>query len=416
MTKILFINTSERIGGAAIAAGRLMHALRHHASARMLVRDRQTDHLSVSNIRSSWLLTLKFLWERLVIFLNNGWSRHQVFAVDIANTGTDITKMKEFSHADVIHLHWINQGFLSLRNLEAILRSGKQIVITMHDMWYFTGICHHAGTCTKYETECNHCPFLARPFLGYDLAKRVFLKKKTVYKQAPVTFVGCSEWITRLAQRSALTEGHRVVSIPNPIDTDTFTPCDKESARRACQLPTDRHLILFTSRRITDEMKGFQYLAEASRMIRTQHPEDAKNIAIVVVGLESNQVKEQVGLDVFNVDYVENEEKMIQLYNAVDLFVTPSLQENLPNTIMEAMSCGTPCVGFHIGGIPEMIDHLQNGYVADYCNAQDFADGILWALHPDRYDTLSQAARQKVLNCYSEQQVVNRFLELYAKA
>lgn len=417
MRKVLIINTSERIGGAAIAANRLMQVLRNeHVQATMLVRDRQTNQLTVSSIRSSWLLTVKFLWERFVIFLNNGWRRSQVFAVDIANIGTDITQMKEFRYADVIHLHWVNQAFLSLRNIEQILQSGKRVIITMHDMWYFTGICHHAAQCTKYESQCERCPFLARPWFGYDLATRVFSHKKRIFQQAHITFVGCSGWITNLAQRSALTQGHRVVCIPNPIDTDTFAPADTTAARQACHLPTDRQLILFTSRRITDEMKGFQFLAEASRIIHDQHPEEAKRIGVVVVGLESDKVREHVALDVYSVDYVHNEQEMIQLYNAVDLFVTPSLQENLPNTIMEAMSCGTPCVGFDIGGIPEMIDHRQNGYVATYRDAQDFANGILWALQPDHYPTLAQAARQKVLDCYSGKQVAKRFLELYANA
>lgn len=417
--KVLIINTSERVGGAAIAANRLMQALKRSGThATMLVRDRQTDSLSVSAVPSSWLLPLKFLWERLVIFLNNGWQRRQVFAVDIANTGTDITRMKEFRQADVVHLHWVNQAFLSLRTIERILASGKRVVVTMHDMWYITAVCHHANTCTRYETECARCPFL-HCLPGIDLARNVFRRKQQMYARHPrLTFVGCSRWITRLAERSALTDGRRCVSIPNPIDTTLFAPADKAEARRACQLPDDPdlRLLLFTCRRITDEAKGFRFLSEACRILQTQHPDLAAHTAIVVVGDESAAVREQIDLPVYSIDYVSSEQQMVQIYNAVDLYVTPSLQDNLPNTIMEAMACAVPCVGFDIGGIPEMIDDRQSGYVARYRDAQDFADGIVWALHPDRYDDLSRHARQKVLDNYTEERIAKLYMDIYADA
>ena len=182
----------------------------------------------------------------MVIALNNGLRRSTLWSVDLADTGTDITKMAEFKHADVIHLHWVNQAFLSLRNLERIFDSGKPIVVTMHDMWYFTGICHHADRCRKYETQCTDCPLLSPH--GMNLARRVFERKKQLYARRPITFVGCSQWMTDMARRSLLTQGHRVVSIPNPINTDVFQPQDMLEVRRMLSLPTDMHLILFSSR------------------------------------------------------------------------------------------------------------------------------------------------------------------------
>ena len=420
--KILIINTSERVGGAAIAADRLMQAWKNTFSgdrgqtAGMLVRDRQSDRLSVSSIPSSWLLPFKFLWERLVVFLNNGWRRSSVFAVDIANTGTDVTRMKEFQKADVVHLHWVNQAFLSLKDLERIFQSGKRIVITMHDQWYFTGICHYSATCNKYESQCEHCPQLGRPIFGYDMARRVFNRKRSIYQKAHLTFVGCSQWIADLAQRSVLTQGQRVISIPNTIDTERFAPQDKIAARQTNHLPIDRKLLLFSCQRITNEIKGFRYMSEACRILHEQHPDIAAHLGLVVVGGDSDKVREQVAIEVFNVDYVNGEDQMATLYNAVDIFVTPSLQDNLPNTIMEALACGVPCVGFNIGGIPEMIDDRQNGYVAHYRDAEDFANGILWTLDPERYAELAKAARQKVLDCYSEERVAKLYMEIYAKA
>ncbi|HEY5570085.1 MAG TPA: glycosyltransferase, partial [Bacteroidales bacterium] len=109
------------------------------------------------------------------------------------------------------------------------------------------------------------------------------------------------------------------------------------------------------------------------------------------------------------------EQEMIQLYNTADLYITSSLEENLPNTIMEAMSCGIPCAGFNIGGIPEMIDHLENGYVAGYKSADDLAEGIHQLLHHTDFSQLKQKARNKVILSYSFASVAKRYIELYTQ-
>ena len=244
--RVLIINTSERVGGAAIAANRLMEALKKNGvKAQMLVRDRQTDQLSVSAIKSTVLLPLKFIWERLIIFLNNGCKRSNLWTVDIANAGTDVTSLPEFQQADVIHLHWVNQAYLSLNNIRAILESGKPIVVTMHDMWYFTGVCHYAGNCSRYEHECVNCPLMGGRHWGKDMAQRVWKKKREMYGRAKITFVGCSRWMADMARRSALAQGQKVVDIPNAINTSRFHPKDKEEMRQALRLPLDRQLILF---------------------------------------------------------------------------------------------------------------------------------------------------------------------------
>ena len=239
--RVLIVNTAERTGGAAIAANRLLHALNNNGvEARMLVRDRKTDAPEVVNIPQSWLLKAKFLWERGIIWLNNGLSKQNLFQVDIANAGTDITRLPEFQQADVIHLHWVNQGFLSLKNLERILASGKPVVVTMHDQWYFTGICHYSGGCDKYQSQCCHCPMLTRGGIGTDLARRVFDRKRAIYSGKALAFVGCSRWIADLARKSPLTQGHLVTNVPNAIDTDVFTPMDQATARERHGLPADK--------------------------------------------------------------------------------------------------------------------------------------------------------------------------------
>ena len=164
---------------------------------------------------------------------------------------------------------------------------------------------------------------------------------------------------------------------------------------------------------IYTERKGFRYLAEACEHISMHHPTLPDNLGVIVLGGDAESVKDTLYLPVYTVNYLSNETEIAQLYSAADLFVTPSLQDNLPNTIVEAMACGTPCVGFDVGGIPEMISHKQDGYIADYCDSIDFAHGIAWCLDEARHPSLCKAARDNALATYSEPAIAHRYLEVY---
>lgn len=415
--RVLLINTSERIGGAAVAANRLMEALKNNGiKAKMLVRDKQTDEISVVELKRSQKHIWKFVWERIVIWKANHFKKNNLFAVDIANTGTDITELPEFQQADVIHLHWINQGMLSLKQIRKILASGKPVVWTMHDMWPATGICHYAGDCTNYQTECHNCPFLWKGGSKKDLSYRTFRKKQKLYAEAPITFVACSKWLESLAKKSALLQGHTVTNIPNTINTNLFKPHSKQEARTALELPQDKKLLLFGSVKITDKRKGIDYMIQACNILAEKYSELKEQLGIVVFGSQSSQLAAMLPFPVYALNYIREEKKMADVYNAVDLFTIPSLEDNLPNTIMEAMACGTPCIGFNTGGIPQMIDHLHNGYVARYKSAEDFANGIHWALSDEaEYRNLAEEACRKVVSNYSESTIAKKYIELYNK-
>ena len=414
--RVLIVNTSERIGGAAIAAGRLVEALKNNGiKAKMLVREKQTDRLSVIGLNKNWWKVWQFIWERILIWKENRFKKHNLFAVDIANTGTDITVLPEFQAADIIHLHWINQGMLSLNDIRKILLSGKPVVWTMHDMWPCTGICHHARECDKYHQECHHCPYIYKGGGKKDLSNQVFKKKKEIYQSAPVTFVTCSRWLKERAGQSALLNGHTIVDIPNPISTSLFKPQNSLTARNKMELPTDKKLILFGSVKVTDKRKGIDYFIESCKLLAEKYPEMKEEVGVVVYGKNSECLKSLIPFQVYALDYISNEKDLVNIYNAVDLYVTPSLEENLPTTIMEAMACGIPCVGFNVGGIPEMIDHLHNGYVAEYKSAEDLANGIIWTLSESEYQSLSEEACRKAVSNYSESIVAKKYIDIYNK-
>ena len=407
--RVLIVNTSERTGGAAVAANRLMMALNNNGvKTKMLVRDKESDSLTVVGLPKSPMLNWHFLWERLVIFFHCRFSRKHLFEIDLANSGSDITKLREFQEADVIHLHWINQGMLSLSGIRKILKSGKPVVWTMHDIWPATAICHLTLNCRNFTTHCHNCRLLPGKGSSSDLSTSVWRKKEKMLEDSSIYFVTCSHWLEQEAKASALLRGQKIVSIPNPIDTHIYRSGDKQTARKNLGLPEDKRLILFVSQRVTNKNKGMDYLIDACRQL--------KDYELVILGGHAEEVVDQLPLKAHPLGYVNDERRIVEIYQAVDVFVLPSLSENLPNTIMEAMACGVPCVGFKVGGIPEEIDHKRNGYVAEYRDSDDLARGIRWILSEADYDQLSQEAVRKVAHSYSQQSVAISYLDVYHQA
>ena len=396
--KIVIINTSERTGGAAVAAGRLGKALEQAGI--------QVDKLVR---KDTWLNRFRFYWERLIIFLCNHLNRKNLFAVSIANTGMDLSGHPSVKKADIIHLHWINQGFLSVSNLGKLINSGKPIVWTLHDLWPTTAICHYPDKCKKYQSKCSQCPLQVTNSL-FDLANWTYNRKKQIGLNK-IHFIGCSKWITEMAKKSSLLEGASFTSIPNPIDTYVFKPLVKKDSRKRFQLPKDKFLLLFAAAKLSDRRKGAAYLIEACSILKQYYTD---KIEIVLMGNGSEELCQALPFKVNSLGYI-SDTSMVAAYSCADLFVIPSLEDNLPNTIMESMACGTPCVGFEIGGIPEMIDHRVNGYVANYKDAGDLANGIQWVLeHEDRL-ALSDACVKKVQENYTEEVVAKQYTALYEK-
>lgn len=413
---ILIVSTSEKTGGAAVAANRLMEALNKNGErAHMLVRDKQTESITVSELPGRMFGRWHFLWERWCVFWGMRLSRDRLFEVDIANSGTDITRLPEFRRADVIHLHWVNQGMLSLSGIRKIVASGKPVIWTMHDLWPATAICHYARNCTAFVSGCRKCPMLPDSGSGNDLAYRVWRKKKSLYGSGNICFVACSRWLEGQARQSALLAGQRVMSIPNPIDQHVFCPQDKAAARMAVGLPADKRVVLFVSQRVTDSRKGMRFFAEAVSRLVAARPETRQDTVVAILGGHSDEMAERLDLPAYPLGYVSEESRIVQIYNSADVYVLPSLEDNLPNTIMESMACGVPCVGFRVGGIPEMIDHRRNGYVAELCDSVDLACGMRWTLFEADREQLSRAAVAKVWACYSQQSVALRYIEAYSE-
>ena len=363
--KVLILSTFQSSGGAAIAATRLMHALQKNGVEVSMLCRKNITFGPVGLRKQSWTS----IFERAIIWMCNGFSTRNLWTTDIALLGQDVTHTREYKEADVIHLHWVNQGFISLATIRKMLDDGKKVVWTMHDAWNAMGAYH-----LKIQQKDDYLERSARE------------RKQKLYAGSRIQFITCSQWLMNEALKSPLMAEQRVVAIPNPIDTAIFKPEPHPNHRR----------VLFVAQFVNNPMKGMQYLDEAAKIINN---DSSEKVEIVALGRD--------------IPYISDTREMAKLYASVDAFVLPSLSENLPNTIMEAMACGTPCVGFRVGGIPEMIDHLDNGYLANYKDSEDLAKGILYVLDETNHQRLSDNARQKIINCYGEEAVAKRYIEIY---
>lgn len=415
--KILFLNTSDKNGGAAIAANRLMQALmKEGAEVNLLVKEKTdlTDKQTIACVNSNFSKLYSFFlffWERLIIFLNNKLNRSLLFKVSIANKGFDITNHPLVKDADIIHLHWINQGFLSLKTIKKLSETGKPLVWTMHDMWPLTSICHYAYDCGRFTQYCGKCPFL-KSTKEKDLSYNIWRKKRFI-KKTNIQLVAVSSWLQNLAKKSALTQELSCDVIPNVLDNKIFCPGkDKPALRSILNLPMNIHIILMGAAKLNDPIKGINFLVEAMTLLSE---EVRKNSLLVLFGAmkELPTCFDSLPIPYLHLGLINDNRSIAQLYQTADVVVVPSLYETFGQTLIEAMACGCPVVSFNNSGQTDIIDHKKNGYLAEYKNTEDLAKGIEWVLkHPDSTQ-LSKACVAKVNTHYAEPVVARQYIDLY---
>ena len=411
LMKVLLVNTSESAGGAAIACSRIMTALRKEGvDATMMVINPEGRHEGVvptgSFLRKKWC----FLWERIVIWISNGLSRKNLFKVSAANAGLDITKTREFREADIINLHWVNQGMLSLKVIGRILRSGKRVVWTMHDMWPCTGICHHSYECERYQSACCNCRFLRFPGRN-DLSSRVFRRKQKMFAGAGnLSFAAVSNWLAERARHSALVGRFPVHVIPNVLSLERFEIIDRAEARKALGVD-ERFVVAFGAARIDDPIKGFSYLSEALSLLVGSGRIPKEDIRLLVFGrVRDAGILENLPVPCSYLGYIDDTCSLSQVYSAANATVSSSLYETFGQTLIEAMACGSIPVSFDGSGQTDIITHLKDGFLARRLSSESLAEGIAWAL-----DSHIAAAdlRRSVIDRYSESIVARQYISIF---
>lgn len=415
--KITILSTFDTFGGASIAAFRLNKALNDNGlDSKMLVQDKKGKAPNVETIATNWFLKkvalARFAFDRYQFAFYEK-SKAVRFIFSQAKIGIDISQNTLIQKSDIIHLHWINFGFLSLDAIQKLIETQKPIVWTLHDMWLFTGGCHYSRACTQYQQSCGNCSeFLKNPS-PTDLSNQVWQAKQKLLKNANISVVACSHWLAEKAKTSALLKGKKIISIPNPIDTSLFKPTEKPIAQQHFQLDPTKRYILFAAAKISDVRKGFAYFKEALEILKKEYSVDNKSVELIIFGQTQASDFENLPFKVNALGKLSDLATISLAYSAASVFVVSSLEDNLPNTIMESLACGTPAVGFETGGIPEMIEHQQNGYLAPFKSAEGLAKGIFWTLYQADYESLCKNARKKVVSTYAEEVVAQQYQALY---
>jgi glycosyltransferase involved in cell wall biosynthesis len=406
--KILIVNTSDIQGGAARAAYRLHHALHSQSiDCTMLSNEKNSDDFSVITVNNN---NKKKIFSKIAAFrdrllLKKYPNKTQtLFSANQYSSG-DAIKLINEQQADIVHLHWVNHGMLTIDDIAKI---NAPIVWSLHDNWAFTGGCHIKWDCERYKVNCGSCPRLNSNKI-HDLSREVWLRKSKVYPSIKnLTIVGLSRWITELSKKSSLLKEKTHVNIPNLIDAKVFYPFDSDKSRELWRLPKDKKLVLFGAMSaMSDINKGYKQLIEAIGEI------NVTNIAFVIFGSSTPEKQPNLGCDIYYVGHLNDDVSLTTLYSAVNVMVVPSLQENLSNVIMESLACATPVVAFSIGGNSDLITHKNNGYLAKPFDTSDLADGIKWVLDNDKYEDLCISAREKVMQEFDSQVVADKYISLY---
>lgn len=417
--KVLSVCTSSVSGGAARAAFRIHQGVNAlGCDSTMFVKDNgsvKDKVLSLQDFTPNNALYKAYDWT--LNKCKNKWQhylwgkypqRDKIFMSDLRSTSLHGALQKiDF---DVLHLHWINQRFFPLSELQKL---NKPIVWTLHDSWPFCGICHYFFECENYKKQCGSCPFLHSDDNG-DLSHRIWEKKKKLYEGLDLHIVSPSRWLADCARQSGLLGGFPVSVIPNCLDIDAFRPLEEHeiSPRWKSLTKSDKPLLLFGAvNATTDVVKGYKHLLNALEILEQQGR--ANDFELIVFGADKPLEGMPTSIPIHYVGYVSDTNELVSLYNLASVMVVPSLTENLSCAIMESLSCGTPVVAFNIGGNADMIEHQKNGYIAREKDDADLANGILWCLQHNEETDLSHNARQKVLDNYTSEKVCRQYVGLY---
>ncbi len=410
--KILHISTKDLEGGAARAAYRLHQGLEGiNVNSKMLVQTKVSEDSSIiapqTLIEKSIAMVggildtipPQFYRQDSQISFSTQWLPDVIYS--------KINRLEP----DVINLHWINNSHL---RIETLGKLGRPIIWTLHDMWPFTGGCHYDQNCGRYVESCGACPLL-KSNKDFDLSRWIWQRKSKAWKNVNLTIVTPSNWLAQCASSSSLFKNLRVEVIPYGLDLQRYKPIERQTVRSLLNLPQNKHLVLFGAIKATsDRRKGFHLLNPALQRLCQSGWQN--KIELIVVGASQPDNQVDLGFKTHYLGKLSDDISLAQVYAAADIFVAPSLQDNLPNTVVEAIACGTPCAAFKIGGMPEMIEHQQNGYLAQPFESEDLANGIAWILeNKERHQQLCARARAKAEQEFTLELQARRYDSLYSE-
>ena len=398
--KVVVVNTYDIQGGAARAAYRLHNALlSENVDSKMLVQSKFSDDYTVIGPKTKiqkFLSRLRPLLDALRLRCYKNRSQ-TLFSLNWLPFSTFASRINDIN-PDVVHLHWVNDGFM---RIEDLVKIKAPIVWSLHDMWPFTDGYHYDPS-----FDIHHYGLISEPKLPCQA--KIFKRKEKIFSEIKkITVVGLSKWLKDCSKQSVLLSQKPHINLPNPIDTKIYAPFDKCHARCLFSLPSNKKLVLFGAMGATsDSRKGFKELSEALALLDTDSE-------LVVFGSREPEFPHNFKQKVHYLGLLCDDVSLRVLYSAADVMVVPSLQENLSNAIMESLACATPVVSFDIGGNSDLVEHQKTGYLAKPFDTNDLAKGIDWVLSAMNYEELCHNSRSKVLSEFDSKVVVKKYIKLY---
>jgi glycosyltransferase involved in cell wall biosynthesis len=418
--KIVHLSTYDLRGGASLAAHRQHRAmLQAGYESVMLVRHKHSTDDSVMQVVTK-ATDHDVESEQL---LGNVIQTHYIDSHRSDRTDTifsfpypayDVSESSSLQEADIINLHWVAH-YQSPATLKRLFALGKPVVWTLHDQWPFTGGCHYSAGCDMYRDDCADCPQLAKD--TFQLPRAVLEDKLALFQGANLSIVTPSSWLADCARGSSLFKDLRVEAISNALDTDTYAPVPKARAKKRLGVDPETSTILFVAQQRSERRKGVEHLAAAlEHCLRTAEFRklvDLSAVALLCLGGLREQPWD-LGIPMVSLGYINSDERIRSAYAAADIFVLPSLEDNLPNTMLEAMSCGTPVVAYDVGGIPEAVISDVTGRLVPVGDTRGLAEGILALLfNSNKRRAMGRSCRRMMEERYSPPEQARRYADLY---
>lgn len=412
--KVVHLNASDK-GGASIVAQRLNSALNEYTQVQSqhLIFDGDSNNLDATVFWSdNFLRKVRAKWNHILDkfdFLQNERDAKIRFQFNHARMGVDVSTHPLVLDADIIHIHWILKGFLSFDSLKKLIDLGKPIVWTCHDLWPFTGGCFYLWGCERLTAGCGECPYLYNAESN-DLSSILLKKKIELFKWSGINWAAPSRWLGQVAKTSRVLNSDIVFSvIPNPIKVSSFhviNGTQKSENKVRFNLNPTKFTLLFSAANLGNPAKGFPDFIKIL--------EDIHNSEIQAIVLGESKEPINLPIPFHYAGYVRSPDHVRSLFGAADLYITTSLEDNLPTTVMESLACGIPALGYNIGGIPELIDDGSTGFVFPKGDWQAMAGGVLRLLeNPDLHAQFSINARGKAETEYEESIVAKSYANLY---
>ena len=346
----------------------------------MIVKNKQSDDPAVHQFIPN---DLEYFYEEQIaqaaqdFFINRSRSSTSNTLFSFPYPGYDLSNTDLIERADILNLHWINY-FQSVETITKLLELEKPVVWTLHDQFPFTGGCHYSSGCNKFVEACKNCPQLKKesykiPFISHK-------HKIQSLNNNNLTIVTPSKWLADCARRSKVFKNLRVEVIPNSVETDIFHPISKEQARATLNINPDITTLLFGSISAKEKRKGFaEIIKTISYCSQNEYFKkliESGKIYLLTFGKFDDEIK-KIGIPIISFGHINSDDKLADIYSAADIFLQPSLEDNLPNTILESMACGTPTVCFSVGGLPDLIQNGINGYMAPCFDIEKFGEMVL---------------------------------------